>query len=298
MPLVPDARPLITGDFLARLERLDLVSRKILTGKMRGERRSRRRGRGVEFADYRNYVTGDDLRFIDWNLYARLDRLFLRLFLEDEDLWLDILIDTSASTSFGEPPKLLRIKQLAAAIGYVGLVNQHRVAIHTMTDRLASQTGPMRGKTSARRMLGFLDALEADGSTDLQGAAKRFALTRRGRGVVVVISDFLDKRGYEPGLRFLAHPRDDLFVIQLLSPQEIDPDFKGDLKLTDVEDNTTAEVTISGPLVQRYKQQLEAYRTGLKQYVAARGGSYLFASTQTPFDKLVLEHLRERRLVG
>src|SRR5436853_3495121 len=139
-------QPLLTSEFMARLDQLDVMSRKLLAGKMKGERRSKRRGQSVEFADYRNYVIGDDLRFIDWNIYARLDRLFLKLFLEEEDLSLYIVLDVSRSCDFGNPNKALYLKQVAAALGYVGLVNYNRVTIAAMADGIVAETGGLRGR--------------------------------------------------------------------------------------------------------------------------------------------------------
>src|SRR3954465_4971244 len=109
---------LLTPDLLAQLERPELGTRKSFRGRMKGERRSKRKGQSVEFADFRNYVAGDDLRFIDWNTYARLDRLFLKMFLEEEDLHFYALLDASQSMSFGTPTKLHYAKQLAAALGF------------------------------------------------------------------------------------------------------------------------------------------------------------------------------------
>jgi uncharacterized protein (DUF58 family) len=296
MPAV--ATPLLTSDFMARLDRFDLLSRKILTGKMKGERRSKRRGQSVEFDDFRNYVIGDDLRFIDWNIYARLDKLFLKLFQEEEDLSLSILIDTSGSTDFGTPNKLQYMKHVAAALGYVGLVNYNRVSIAAMSDSVVASTGGMRGRRNVARMMSFIDDLRPAGTSNFAAACKRFALTHRNKGVVVVLSDFFDKGGFEAGLRYVMGGRSDAFAVQILSPQEIDPPLKGDLKLKDIEDADTAEVSITGPLIQQYKNNLNAYCMKLKDYVTRRGGVYLFSSTAVPFETLVLNYLRERRLLG
>lgn len=295
MPAVP---PLLDADFLARLERLDVLSRKVLAGKLKGERRSKRRGQSVEFADYRNYVVGDDLRFIDWNLYARLDRLFLKLFLEEEDLALHVLIDTSRSSDYGTPNKLEYMKRVAAALGYVGLVNYNRVTINAITDGVASTTGALRGKSRVGQLLDFVGNLQATDAGDLTAACRRFALARRGRGICVVLSDFFDKGGVENGLRYVTGGKYDLFAVQILSPQEIDPDLTGDLKLVDLEDADAAEVSVTRPLIARYKANLNAYCLNLKDYVTRRGGTYLLSSTSVPFDTLVLNYLRERGLLG
>lgn len=289
---------LLDASFMARLDQLDVMSRKLLAGKMRGERRSKRRGQSVEFADYRNYVVGDDLRFIDWNIYARLDKLFLKLFLEEEDLALYILLDVSKSCDYGSPHKALYMKQVAAALGYVGLVNYNRVTIAAMSDGIVAETGAMRGRRRVSQMIDFVSKLEPSGTSHLAEACKRFALAHRQKGVCVVLSDFFDKGGYENGLRYVAGGKYDLFCVQTLSPQEIDPDLQGDLKLKDMEDDDLAEVSITQPLIKKYKANLNAYCLSLKDYVTRRGGTYLFTSTAVPFDTLVLNYLRERGLLG
>jgi uncharacterized protein (DUF58 family) len=297
-PVQPNRPTLLTSDFMARLDRFDLLSRKMLAGKMKGERRSKRRGQSVEFADYRNYVLGDDLRFIDWNIYARLDKLFLKMFLEEEDLALYVLIDTSKSSDFGNPNKLDYMKRVAASLGYVGLVNYNRVSISAMSDNVVADTGGMRGRRRVAGMLEFIDKLQPTGPSNFANACKRFALTHRSKGVLVILSDFFDKTGFENGLRYVSGSKYDTFAVQILSPQEIDPDFTGDLKLKDIEDGDSAEVSITRPLVEKYKNNLNAYCLALKDYVTRRGGSYLFSSTNVPFETLVLNYLRERRLLG
>src|SRR5882757_3951823 len=136
---------LLDPTFMARLDQLDVISRKLLAGKMKGERRSKRRGQSVEFADYRNYVVGDDLRHIDWNIYARLDRLFLKLFLEEEDLSLYVLVDVSRSCDYGTPNKAMYLKKVAASLAYIGLVNYNRVNVVAMAEGIVAETGALRG---------------------------------------------------------------------------------------------------------------------------------------------------------
>src|SRR5215470_5273976 len=175
---MPDATtpPLLEPEFLGQLEQLELVTRKVFLGRMKGERRSKRKGQSVEFADYRNYVVGDDLRFLDWNLYARLDRLFLRLFMEEEDLHFYILIDNSLSMDFGDPTKLQFAKQIAAALGFIGLVNLDRVMIEAFNNRLTQTMPALRGRRSLWRMLAFLQKLEPAGPSDLKQALRSFGL--------------------------------------------------------------------------------------------------------------------------
>src|SRR5215467_10651282 len=235
---MPDTQtqPLLEPDFLARLEQLELVSRKIFMGRMKGERRSKRKGQSVEFADYRNYVVGDDLRFLDWNLYARLDRLFLRLFMEEEDLHFYLLIDNSLSMDFGTPTKLHYAKQVAAALGFIGLVNLDRVVVEAFNDRLTQIMPPLRGRRSLWRLLDFLGTLEPGGPSELKRALRTFSLKCSGKGIVILLSDFMDKGGYEDALRYLVARQLDIYAVQILSQEEIEPEVVGDLKLTDVED--------------------------------------------------------------
>lgn len=289
--------PLLEPQFLARLEQLELVSKKIFVGRMKGERLSKRKGQSVEFADYRNYVVGDDLRFLDWNLFARLDRLFIRLFLEEEDLHVYLLVDNSLSMDFGSPTKLRFAKQLVAALGFIGLVNQDRVIVEAFNDRLTQSSPALRGRKSLWRLLDFLGNVEPAGPSDLSRALKSFSLKASGKGVVVIVSDFLDKGGYEEALRYLIARRMDVYAVQVLAPEEIDPDVTGDLKLIDVEDADEAEITVSRALLNRYKANLEAFRGRLYEFCARRGIACLFTSTQVPFESLVLHYLRQRGLV-
>jgi uncharacterized protein (DUF58 family) len=296
---MPDTPPaaLLEPAFLARLEQLELVSRKIFLGRLKGERLSKRKGQSVEFADFRNYVVGDDLRFLDWNLYARLDRLFLRLFQEEEDLHVYLLLDVSRSMDFGSPTKLHYARQVAAALAFIGLINLDRVVVQTFHDRLGEATAPLRGRRSLFRLLDFLGKVEAQGGSDMKRSLRDFSIRCTGKGVVVVVSDFMDKGGYEEALRYLVARQLDVYALQILSQEEIQPDLTGDVKLVDIEDDDVAEVTASGPLLRRYRENLAAFRAALHAFCTRRGIAYLFSSTQVPFDRLVLTYLRQRGLV-
>jgi uncharacterized protein (DUF58 family) len=296
MPDTP-AKPLLDSLFLAKLEQLELVTRKIFLGVMKGERRSKRKGQSVEFADYRNYTKGDDLRFLDWNIYGRLDRLFIRLFMEEEDLHFYLLIDNSLSMDFGTPTKLHYARQVAAALGFIGLVNMDRVVIEAFNERLTQSLPAVRGRRSLFRMLDFLHKLEPAGPSNLRDSLKAFSLKSSGKGVVVLLTDLMDKGGYEEALRYLVARQFDIYVIQILSQEETDPEILGDLKLIDVEDGDEAEITVSSALIERYKKNLAAYQSSVQNYCNRRGITYLFTSNQVPFDRLVLTYLRQRGLV-
>jgi uncharacterized protein (DUF58 family) len=291
------APPLLDPEFLHKLEQLELVSRKIFVGRMKGERKSKRRGSSVEFADHRNYAVGDDLRHIDWNVYGRLDKLFLKLFHEEEDLHVYTLIDTSLSMDFGDPTKLHYAKQVAAALAFIGLVNHDRVVLETFSTGLDGTLPSVRGRSQMWRVVQYLDQLQASGASNLTAAAKAFAIKHAGKGIVVVVSDFLDKRGYQDALRYLVARNMDIYVIHVLSREEVDPELVGDLRLVDAEDEDVAEITVSAPLLKRYKDNLNAFVGGLKDWCTKRGIAYIFTTNQNPFDKLILNYLRERGLV-
>ena len=291
------ATPLLDPEFLHKLEQLELVSKKIFVGRMKGERKSKRRGSSVEFADHRNYSVGDDLRHIDWNVYARLDKLFLKLFLEEEDLHIYSLLDTSLSMDFGDPTKFHYGKQVAAALSFIGLVNHDRVILDTFSATLTQGLPNIRGRSQMWRVVQYLEQLQPSGAGNLAAAAKSFAIKHTGKGVVVVISDFLDKHGYEDALRYLVARNLDIYVIHVLSQEEVEPELVGDLRLVDAEDDDVAEISISAPLLKRYKDNLNAFVGGLKAWCAQRGITYVFTTNQNPFDKHVLNYLRHRGLV-
>jgi uncharacterized protein (DUF58 family) len=282
---------------MARIERLQFVSRKIFAGKMRGERKSRRKGESVEFADYRPYVVGDDLRFLDWNILARLDRLFLKLFLEEEDLHVSLLLDASKSMDWGKPTKGLYAKRVAAALAYIGLCNFDRVSIYPYANGLTGQLGGVRGRRLMFKVLEFLTGTDLEGVSNFTLAAKQFAIRHPQRGILIVLSDFLDKGGFEQGLRYLLGRELDVYAVQILAPEEMEPDLAGDVRLLDVEDQDFAEVTVSRALLNRYKQNLQAYCAGLKEFCTRRGITYLFTGTDVPFDQVVLSYLRRRGLL-
>lgn len=292
-----ESAPLLPPSLLAQLERMELVSRKIFRGRMKGERRSRRKGQSVEFADFRNYVPGDDLRFIDWNLYARLDKLFLKLFLEEEDLHFYAVIDASASMEFGDPSKFHYAKQIAAALAYVGLCRADRVKVEALG---AARTNPgpvIRGRQGLWRLIEHLNSMELGMNVPLAEGVKEFCLRNSGKGILVLLSDMMDKSGYESALRYLLAQQMDVYVIQILSPEELDPDVKGDLRLVDCEDADVAEITVSRPLLDRYKRTLAAFVEGVRDYCTRRGMSYVLANSHTPIEQLVSNYLRKRGLV-
>jgi uncharacterized protein (DUF58 family) len=242
-------------------------------------------------------VPGDDLRFIDWNTYARLDRLFLKMFFEEEDLHFYALIDASPSMAFGSPTKLRYARQLAAALGFIGLIRSDRVRIETV-GQPAGKPGPVfRGRASSWRMLDYLESIEPIESVSLEQGIKNFCVRNSGKGIVVILSDLMDKQGYAEGLKYLLSRQMDVYVIQVLSAEELDPPLTGDLKLVDSEDQDFAEISVSPALLKRYKKTLAAFVEEAKEFCTRRGMNYLLASNQVPAEQLVTSYLRARGLV-
>ncbi len=300
---IPGARPratdpLLDKEFMARLERLSLISRATITGKIRGERRSRRRGFSTEFADHRDYVPGDDIRYIDWNIYGRLDRLFIKLFEEEEDLTVCLLVDCSRSMAHGEPEKFRYARQVAAALAYIALGTEDRVGVYPFDLTLRAPFRPVRGRRNALRLISWLGALEAQSETGLLESMTAFASASPKRGMVILISDLLDPSGYTDALRAIAGRRTDVHLIHLLSPDEIEPTIAGDLRLVDCEDGASIEVSVGGAILESYRRTVEEFRAGIRETCARFDIQAIFTSTGTPFDQLVLGYLRSRRLIG
>ena len=291
---------LIDSKLMARLDVLDVISRKVFLGKVQGERRSKRRGVSVEFADFRHYAHGDDLRFVDWNVYARLDRLFLKVFLEEEDLSLVIAIDSSASMNWGNPNKFLFSLKLAMALGYIGLVNHNRVSLYCFDSEGVRPNTNLRGRRRTQDMGRWLIDQEPAGRSNFNDAMRTIALGRQGKGVMVILSDFLYKDGYEKGLRYISGGGFDTFCIQVLSSDEVNPEkhgLAGDLRLVDIEDEDTAEVTVSAPLLKRYRENLSAYCGKLREFCVRRGMSHVTIESSVDMSTLLMDYLRKRGLL-
>jgi uncharacterized protein (DUF58 family) len=286
------ARRLFDEAFLRKLDNLVLVSRRVAAGRAKGERRSPRKGAGVEFQDYRQYVAGDDLRYVDWNIYGRLDRLLLKLFIEEEDLCLHLLVDGSASMGVGRPPKLGYALQVAAALGYISLNNLERVALAHFAGDIARMLKPRRGRGQIVPLLHFLGEIEAAGPTNLNACLADYALRAPSAGVAVVLTDLLDAAGYAEGLRALLRRRFEVFLLHVVSEEELDPPLRGDLTLVDVEGGPSREVTVDRPALEGYRGRLQAHFSEAEAFCARHRVDYLRTSTAVPFEDLILRHLR------
>ena len=283
-------------EFLAQLERLSLLSRRAFRGSVKGERRSPRRGHSVEFADYRAYGIGDDLRYVDWNVYGRLDRLHVKLFVDEEDLCLHLLVDASASMAFGRPTKLEYAVRLAAALGFVGLVNHERVGVGVMRERVVEGWPPTRGRNQILGLVDFLAAVEPSGRTRLNEGLGEYALRSREPGLVVVLSDLLDPGGFEVGVRALLERRFDVHLLHLLDPEEMNPTLGGDLRLTDSETGEQRDLTVDGDAVRAYRDRLYQFLERVEGACRSREIGYHRVITDTPVEEFVIAQLRGRLL--
>ena len=290
-------QPLLSPDFLRQLDRLTVASRRPPMGVLQGERRSPRRGQAVEFADFRPYTPGDDPRLVDWNAYARLERFFLKLFVEEEDAMVHLLIDTSKSMGWGEPAKLDFAKSVAAGVAYIALANLEWIAVSPFTSTLGAPPRPQRGRTAAPRLFAMLADLRPAGGTDLAAAVRRYAATVRRPGPLLVLSDLYDP-GWQDALRAAAGARFDVSVIHILSPEEVAPAFEGDLRLIDDETEEIVEVSADGDAMERYRELLDGWRSEIQAWCAKRAMPYVPVATDFPLEAFVLEVLRKKGVVG
>lgn len=289
---------LLEPEFLARLERLTLRSRRLYRSGIRGERRSATMGRGVEFADYRPYQVGDDFRYVDWNIYSRLDRLFVKLFSEDEDVSVHLFVDSSRSMGWGRPSKLDYAVRTAAALGYIGLANLDRVGAVAFSARVVRTLAPRRGRSGVLALFRFLGGIVPSGTSDLAAALEEYAVRTRRRGILVVISDLMFPGGVEAGLRLARYHRFEPFLVHLLSDDELAPVLEGDLRLVDSETGSAVEVTADAAAAAAYARARDRYFDEIERTALALRVEYLRAATSIPFQDLVLRYLRRGGLIA
>jgi uncharacterized protein (DUF58 family) len=318
---------LLTPDLLRRLEQFQLLAQRRAKSSAKGERRSKARGQSVEFADHRNYTPGDDFRYLDWNLFARLDRLFLKLYEEERELPVRIFLDASESMTFGEPAKFLFARQVAAAIGYIALCGFDRVSVSIFPaaqrgtrngetgaapdgEALAPAAGKLeetaargalrsvRGKKSSLEFFRNLSALTATGTANFNESLRRGAVEARQSGVAVVLSDFLDPAGYEVGLNALVGRGFHVDAVQILAPEELAPTTFGDLRLVDSETGALQEVTFGKYRLAAYQKTVQAFVQRLREFCQPRGINYFLARSDADLSELLLKQLRRAEVLG
>jgi uncharacterized protein (DUF58 family) len=283
---------LFDDEFQRKLDYLALVSRRVFAGRLRAERRTKKSGSGVEFADHRDYQPGDDFRYLDWNVYQRFDKLLVRLFEEEEDLAIYFILDASSSMAFGGGEKLRYAKKVCAALAYVGLANLDRVSIVTTTDRVMDRMPETRGKARIFKAFRFLREVAPEGTTDLGDALKTFVAQNKRRGLAVLVSDLYDPSGFEKGINVLRYNKFDPFVVHVVDPAEAKPKLHGDVLVYDCETGDEREVTVTAKVLARFAEAHARYVADIERFCATRQVPYVRASVETPFDEMILRVFR------
>ena len=285
---------------LRKLNQLTLVASRVRAGAIKGERRSSRRGSSVEFADYRDYTPGDDLRRLDWNIYARLERPFIKLLEEEEDLAVHILVDGSQSMDWGagDENKFKYALRLTAGLGSVALSSGDVLSVGLLQHgKISAEFGPTRGQASLTRLFQFLDGLTPGGTTNLNLAAREYSVKPRRTGLVILISDLFASDGYESGLRNLLGRAHEAALIHVLSPDELDPPLAGDLQLVDIETGLVQDVSVDGGLHDQYRTRARAWIQSVQTDCRKQGIRYLEATTSQPWDQTLLLEMRRAGIV-
>lgn len=283
---------LFDDDFQKKLESLAIVSRRVFAGRMRADRRSKKKGSGVEFADHRDYAPGDDFRSVDWSVYQRFGKLLVRLYEEEEDLSIYFIVDSSSSMAFGDGKKFDQARRLAAALAYVGLANLDRVTIVGATDAVSSRMPTTRGKGRIFKVFEFLTDLSSGGTTDLGDAMKTFVAQHKRRGLAVLISDLYDPAGFERGINALRFAKFEPFVLHVVDQKEARPELKGDVRLYDCETGEEREVTVTDSLLDEMARAFDDYQKSIERFCTSRQVPYFAADVSLPFDELVLRVFR------
>lgn len=291
------ASTLFDSKFLSQLERLAILSRQTLAGQMQGERRSPKRGQSVEFSDFRPYALGDDFRRIDWNAFARLEKFFIKLFVEEEDITVHLLIDSSTSMNWGTPNKHEYALKTAAALGYIALVGLDRLTVTSVcTQTKNGSLPPTRGKQQAHSLFTFLENIQPSGEGSMLQSITQYRGKSPQPGPLVLISDLYDP-DWKQALSLLASGKYEITVLHILSPEELDPEFSGDLKLLDSESNGEVEITADFDLLQRYKENLASWQSELDIFCTKRGMRYIPLDTSISLQELLFNLLRRQSVL-
>ena len=295
-PQNPKPETFFDSDFLRKLERLHLVAKRLNWAAMKGEHAVSRKGFSLEFSDYRRYQPGDDLRYVDWNIYRRLERLLVKVFSAEEEMNIYLLVDTSRSMAVaaeGAPMKLDYAKKVAAALGYIGLKNLDRVGGAAFAAALHKPLTLGRGRKQILGMFSYLNQLSCAGETNLRAAMHSFTNLFPHPGFVVIVSDLFDPAGWRRALEELTAKGYQLLVIHVVDELELRPKAWGDVALVDVEGGRERKLFLDDDLVRRFEAELASYFTEIESVCASRRIDYLRTSTQVPFDEFVLQTLRQ-----
>ncbi len=287
----------LDDSFLSRLRNVTLVSQRKLTSGLTGEHASPRRAHALEFADYRSYTPGDDLRRVDWNAYLRLGQLLVKLADAPERVTLHLLLDTSGSMAWGHPDKFSFARKVAGGLAYVALSHMDAASLIVLRDRDCTRWSRQESSASAAAMVRAINALEPGGTTDLDAALSAYTSLSNHRGIAVLITDLLSPQGYQSGLERLSHAALRPVVIHVLSPEEINPTLEGDLELLDAETGETVQVSVDWGILRRYRRWLREWLNEIEAYCAGRGITYIRVESSHPIEQLLLERLRREKVL-
>ncbi len=302
---------------LRRLEQLALAAERVRAGQLKGDRRSNRRGTSIEFADYREYAPGDDLRRLDWNVLARLERPFMKLTEEEEDLAVHVLVDVSPSMNWpllepspeseSETPsanKLWFALRLAGGLGHIALASGDLLTVTLLDGGNNRHWGPFRSQQNSWRLLEFLEANTAQTGqaappalTDMALSLQTYARRARRHGLAFVLSDMLSPNGYTKGVDAMLQVGFEIAIVHTLSPDEMEPALDGDLKLVDVETGAIVEVTVDATMRRQYMERLATWQAEIAAYCRQRRIHYIPVSTGVAWDTVLLDTMRRRGVV-
>jgi len=278
-------------DFLRKLEKLKIITRRSARSPQRGEHRSWQSGEGLEFLDYRKYHPGDDLRYVDWSVYGRLDKLFIKLFHAEKGQTAHILIDVSRSMASGNPPKEMTAKKIAAALSYICLANLDKTGLMAFNEKIVDIKTPARGRNRFPEVLKFLLSLSTSSQTNLNGCLAEYAAICKNPGIAIIISDLFDSKGYEDGLKALAYRNFDINLIHVLDHEEISWSRTGNLLLHEAETGEKKVTVVDKQLLSLYRKKIESFISGIKSHCAHYDMNYYLCNSSNPFEETLTDYL-------
>lgn len=286
---------ILSPEFLKKLEALRFFARRLHRSGSSGEHSVTTRGMSLEFTDYRKYNPGDDFRYIDWNAFSRLERLFLKVFSAEEDILVYLLVDVSHSMRIGRPSKLVYAARLAMALSYVGITNYDRVGAAKFSNDVLGVLPPVRGKPAVAQLYRFFSELRCEGNTDFNGAMSRFADRITDPALIFILSDMFDERGSSPGLELLRHGHNEVVLVHLLAEEDLNPRPSGPLNLIDSETGMRRKILADDDMLRNYRKRLNNFTAGIEKHCRKCGVEYYLSAISTPVEQLVLKYLRRGR---
>ena len=284
------------AEFLKKLDTIVINVRMVMNNGSGGNRKSRSKGSSVEFSDFREYSLGDDFRRIDWNAYGRLDRLFVKLFMEEREAMVNIFVDSSRSMYFGEPKKSLSALKLSGTLAYLALNNLDRVCLNSLAGTLVKQSSVLSGRGMFRHCVDFLEDMQFGGFTDLNSCIKKKEF--KGSGVSIVFSDFFTPGGIEDAVKYLLYKKQDVILVHVLAPEELNPEIEGQIRLLDSETGEARDISVTPAMLLQYDKELNLFMNKIREFCSRMGAAYIQVSSEEPIEKIVLEEFTKAGIIG